>query len=131
MALLTLTVVVIVLLVATLAFYLFVIGGLLNDVANNLDDCRQSVRKVCQQVEPVSPGIARLNKSGSDLLDAVKLLIDGADRLAAKLAPAAPAPAASAAVSAPSSPPPPASSETRKASVGYLDSAVSVGYLDE
>jgi hypothetical protein len=131
MALITLAVVVIVILIATLAFYLFEIGGLLKDVADNLDDCRQSVRKVCSQVEPVGPGLARLNKGGGELLDAVKLLIDGADRLAAKLVPAAPAPAASAVASAASSPPRPASSETRKASVGYLDSAVGVGYLDE
>lgn len=131
MTLVTVTVVVIALLIATLAFYLYMIGGVLNDVAGNLEDCRQNVKKVAYQAEPVQPGMTRLNQTNKDLLKALQLLVDGAESLAAKLAPAAsPAPASPAASAAPpparaTSPQPPP-----KASVGYLDSGVGVGYLD-
>lgn len=99
------TVVVIGLLIAVLAIYLFAIGVQLRRTAENLGDCLQSVRTVVGQTQVIGPGVTRLNQIGTDLLGAMPLLIEGADAVTAKLAPS---PAAQAAPQA-------------TASVGYLD----------
>jgi hypothetical protein len=126
MTLIVLTVIVIGLLIAALAIYLFLTGVLLNRIAGNLDDCSQSVRKIVEQAHVIGPGIKRLNKIGGDLLGAMPLLIEGADGVAAKLAPSTAAPAAAVPVDSAAAAP----DAVQVGRVGYLDSAVSVGYLD-
>lgn len=76
MNLVVLSVVVIGSLIAVLAVYLLVTGLLLNRVADNLDDCLQSVTTIGAQAVPIGPGVVRLNKVGSELVDALSLLYE-------------------------------------------------------
>jgi hypothetical protein len=82
-----LSVVVIALLIAALAVYLFMLGGLLNRTADNLEDCLQSVKKIHSQARVIGPGVVRLNQKGKELADAMPLLYGGAETLVAQLAP--------------------------------------------
>jgi hypothetical protein len=84
MTLIVLTVVVIALLIAVLAIYLFVIGVLLNRIADNLDDCSQNVKTIAGQAEDILPGVERINQTGGVVVGALPLLVDGAERIAAK-----------------------------------------------
>jgi hypothetical protein len=85
MTLIVWTVVVIALLIAVLAVYLFTIGVLLNRIADNLDDCSENVIKVARHARAIGPGIKRINKTGGELVGALPLLIEGAEGVAAKL----------------------------------------------
>lgn len=96
MALVVLTVLVVTFLIAVLAIYLFVIGGALNRIAGNLDGCAQDMRVIIGQANLIGPGIMRINKAGAGLVDALPLLVDNAEKIAAKSAPAATSPASSA-----------------------------------
>ncbi len=108
MTLIVLTVVVITLFIAVLAIYLFIIGVLLNRTADNLGDCLQSVRTIAGQAHVIGPGVKRINKTGGELLGALPLLVEGAERVAA-------------AKSAPAAATPEAPAGTTAAGVGYLD----------
>lgn len=133
MTLIVMTVTVATLMIAVLAVYLFMIGGLLNRTADNLGDCLQNLRAVVGQATVISPGVTRLNKTGEELLGALPLLLEDVDGVAAKLAPSAAIqePTSTAAVTAPAATQP---------SVGYLDGhptpdphpapAKGVGYMD-
>ncbi|HEX8936102.1 MAG TPA: hypothetical protein VF788_18375 [Pseudonocardiaceae bacterium] len=139
MALVVLTVVVIALLIAALAIFLFRIGMLLNRTAGDLEDCAQSVKKISNQAEPIGPGVVRINETGTTILGALPLLCDGAERVAvAKGAPYAdPSEAAPTAgrhrdrvrAAAPADDP---SSMAPSRGVGYQDEERkgSLGYLD-
>jgi hypothetical protein len=89
MTLTVLSVVVIALLIAVLAIYLFVIGVLLNRTADNLDDCLQNVKTIAEQAEVIGPAVERINGTGGVVVGALPLLCDGAERIAAKPAPPA------------------------------------------
>lgn len=89
---LILTVVVIGLLVAVLAIFLFVIGVLLNRIADNLDDCCENVKKIVKHAEVIVPEVEHINRTGGVVAGALPLLYGGAERIAAKLAPPTPAP---------------------------------------
>jgi hypothetical protein len=84
MTLIVLTVVAIALLIAVLAIYLFAIGALLNRIADHLDDSLQNVKKIAGQAEVILPGVARINQTGGVVVGALPLLVDGAERIAAK-----------------------------------------------
>lgn len=136
MTLVVLTVIVIGLVVAALAIYLFKVGVPLNRTADNLGDCLQSVRTIVGQAQVIGPGVTRINKTGAELLGAMPLLIEGAGAVAGKPAPSTatastPAPAAahggnSRAQSGAST------AEDNQTGRGYLDAAATtgVGYLD-
>src|SRR5262249_4792635 len=108
----------------------------LNRTAAILRDCLQSVRTVAGQAQGIGPGIKRLNKSGTDLLGAMPLLLEDADAVTAKLAPTP--------TSSVAAPTPPvavgAASATPAPGVGYLDlvsdpapasaPTTGVGYMD-
>ena len=154
MTLVVLTVVIIGLLIAALAFYLFMIGGLLRSTAVGLGDCLGSVRTIAGQAQVIGPGVMRINKTGTDLIGAMPLLLEGADGVTAKLAPSAVTTAAPAAGTAASAAAPAASAaapaalvgsaaadshsgltgaQTTRTGGGYMDDDVatgSVGYLD-
>jgi hypothetical protein len=87
MALIILTVVVIVSLIAVLAVYLSMIGVLLNRVADNLDDCLGNVKIIMGQAEVVLPGIGRINQTGGVVAEALPLLVEAAEGATAKLVP--------------------------------------------
>lgn len=90
--LIVLTVVLIVLLIAVLAIYLFWVGVLLNRIADNLDDCLESVKTIEGHAELIIPGIEHINRSGGIVAGALPLLYGHAERIQAKLAPAPAAP---------------------------------------
>jgi hypothetical protein len=92
MLLVSVTIICIAGLIATLAIFLFIIGVLLNRIADNLDDCLGNVKTICQQAEPVIPGVEHINRTGGVVAGALPLLYGGAEKIAAKLAPPTPAP---------------------------------------
>jgi hypothetical protein len=108
MTLIILTIVVIALLIATLAAFLFAIGVLLNRIADNLDDCLQNVKKIAGQAEAILPGVGRINQTGGVVAGALPLLIEGAEGVIAKLASSEKVPRHAAPAAVP-------------AGVGYLD----------
>ena len=124
MMLIVSTAVIIALLIAVLAIFLFVIGVLLNRTANNLDDCAQNVKNIAYQAEAVGPGVKRINETGTTIVGALPLLCEAAERIGiAKSAPyvdpsetpsSAPHSASSAAA-------PAVTSAASPRSVGYLD----------
>jgi hypothetical protein len=95
MTLVFLSVVVIALLIAVLAIYLFAIGVLLNRIANNLDDSLQNVKTIAEQAEVIGPAVERINGTGDVVVGALPLLCEGAERIAAKPTPPAATPAVS------------------------------------
>jgi hypothetical protein len=149
MTLVIVTVVIIALLIAALAVYLFMIGELLGHTSTGLKDCLRSIRTIAGQAQVIGPGMNRINKTATDLIGAMPLLIEGANEVAAKLAPstvttpapAAPvAPASAAHTSAPvgtaaDTPSGAAGAHAMPSGKGYLDdrdnmATGSVGYLD-
>ncbi len=96
MSLIVLTVLVIAFFIAVLAIYLFAIGAVLSRTAGNLNGCLQDMRVIIGQVNVIGPGVKRINKAGAGLVDALPLLVDGADQVAAKSASPATPPASSA-----------------------------------
>lgn len=72
--LVVLSVIDIVLLIAGLAFYLFVVGGQLTRVATNLEECAQLVRTVQHNAEVIESGLERINHTGRVVAGALPLL---------------------------------------------------------
>jgi hypothetical protein len=93
MTLVVLTIVLIALLIAVLAIYLFTIGLLLNRIADNLDDCVGTVKTIAKQAETIIPGVEHINRTGGVVAGALPLLYGGAERIATKLS--APVPSSS------------------------------------
>lgn len=89
--LLLLSVVAIVLLVGTLAFFLAWVGQLLRNIATNLDDANNSVKTIISHAELIKPGVDHINHTGGVVSGALPLLYGHAERLAAQQQPAAPA----------------------------------------
>ncbi len=69
-----LSVIVIALLIAGLAFYLFIVGGQLTRVATNLEDCRDLVREIVANAELIDPGLDHINRTGGVVAGALPLL---------------------------------------------------------
>ena len=92
MTLIVLTVVCIGSLIGVLALYLFVIGVLLNRIADNLDDCLENVKTICKHGEVIIPGVEHINRTGGVVSGALPLLYGGAEKIQAKLAAPTPAP---------------------------------------
>ena len=72
--LVVLSVIDIVLLIAGLAFYLFVVGGQLTRVAANLEECSQLVRTVQHNAEVIESGVEHINHTGRVVAGALPLL---------------------------------------------------------
>jgi hypothetical protein len=72
--LVTLTVVDIVLLIAGLAVYLFVVGSQLTRIAAVLEDCDGIVREIVADAEPIVPGVTHINATGGVVASALPLL---------------------------------------------------------
>lgn len=92
MTLIALSVLVIALLIVVLALYLFTIGMLLGNIANNLDDCLESVKTILGHARVIVPAVEHINRTGGVVAGALPLLYGGAERIAAKQAPPAPVP---------------------------------------
>ncbi|HEX6148516.1 hypothetical protein [Nocardioides sp.] len=72
--LVVLTVVDIVLLIAGLAGYLYVVGTQLTRIAENLEECSEIVDRIVVNAEPILPGLQHINRTGGVVAGALPLL---------------------------------------------------------
>jgi len=82
-----LSVIDIALLIAGLAFYLFVVGSQLNRVATNLEECAELVREIVGNAEPIIPGVDHINRTGGVVAGALPLLYGMAEGIVAGVTP--------------------------------------------
>ena len=82
-ALIVLSVVVIVLLIAVLAFYLFWTGTLLGGIADNLEQSADSVQTIVSDAEKITPGVEHINNTGGVVAGALPLLYGMAEEIVA------------------------------------------------
>jgi hypothetical protein len=75
------------LLIAGLAFYLFVVGGQLKKVATNLEECAELVRTVRDNAKAIDPGLEHVNRTGGVVAGALPLLYGMAEGIVAGVAP--------------------------------------------
>ena len=81
------TVIDVVLLIAGLAFYLFVVGGQLKRIATNLEECAELVRTIRGHAAVIEPGVAHINRTGSVVAGALPLLYGMAEGIVAGVTP--------------------------------------------
>ncbi|MFC7658631.1 hypothetical protein ACFQV8_22785 [Pseudonocardia benzenivorans] len=86
-----LTVVVIALLIAGLAFYLFWVGTLLTGIATNLETCEESVQQVNRDAALIGPGVEHINRSGGTVAGALPCSTASRSRSCARRPPTRPA----------------------------------------
>ena len=72
--LVVLSVVDIVLLIAGLAIYLWIVGGQLARVATNLEECSGIVQTIVTDAEKIGPGVENINHTGGIVAGALPLL---------------------------------------------------------
>lgn len=72
--LVVLSVVVIGLLIAGLALYLFIVGSQLTRVAGTLEECAELVWEIKRNAEAIEPGLERINRTGGVIAGALPLL---------------------------------------------------------
>ncbi len=68
------TVIDVVLLIAGLAIYLFIVGGQLTRIAGNLEECHEIVDEIVSHAEAIDPGLDHVNRSGATVAAALPLL---------------------------------------------------------
>jgi hypothetical protein len=85
--LIVLSVVDIVLLIAGLAFYLYVVGGQLQRIATNLEECADIVRTIVGHAKVIEPGVERINRTGGVVAGALPLLYGMAEGIVAGVTP--------------------------------------------
>ena len=81
--LIVLTVVDIVLLIAGLAIYLFVVGSQLTRIAGILEECHTIVREIVSDADPIVPGVTHINATGGVVASALPLLYGMAEGIVA------------------------------------------------
>jgi len=72
--LIVLTVIDIALLIASLAIYLYIVGGQLGRVADRLEECADVVWAIKADAEAIGPGVERINRTGGVVAGALPLL---------------------------------------------------------
>ena len=72
--LIVLTVVDIVLLIAGLAIYLWIVGGQLTRVATNLEECNELVAKINENAADIEGNLEHVNRTGGVVAAALPLL---------------------------------------------------------
>jgi hypothetical protein len=82
-----LSVIDIVLLVAVLAVYLYVVGSQLTHIATNLEECADTVRQINQHAAVIVPGVGHINETGGVVAGALPLLYGMAEGIVAGVAP--------------------------------------------
>ncbi len=92
-ALVVLTVIVIVLLIAGLAFYLFWVGTLLTRIAGNLEGAAGIVATIVGHAKLIGPGVEHINRTGGVVAGALPLLYGMAEEIVTDVTPAAERPA--------------------------------------
>ena len=81
--LVVLSVIDIVLLIAGLAIYLFIVGGQLARVATNLEECSEIVAQIVADAEVIEPGVEHINRTGGVVAGALPLLYGMAEGIVA------------------------------------------------
>jgi hypothetical protein len=92
--LVVLTVIVIVLLVAGLAIYLFWAGSLLNRIASNLEESFGAAAEILGHAKLIGPGVEHINRTGGVVAGALPLLYGMAEEIVTDVTPAAEPPQA-------------------------------------
>jgi hypothetical protein len=92
-ALVILTVVDVVLLVAGLAVYLYWAGTLLTRIAGNLEECAELVAKINGDARLIGPAVGHINETGGVVAGALPLLYGMAEGIVAGVTPRPEAPA--------------------------------------
>jgi len=82
-----LSVVDIVLLIAGLAVYLFIVGSQLKRIATNLEECSGLVQTIKANAEPIEPGVEHINRTGGVIAGALPLLYGMAEGIVAGVTP--------------------------------------------
>jgi hypothetical protein len=72
--LVVLSVILIALLIAGLAFFLFWVGSLLTTVATNLEQCSDTVAEIVEHAKLIGPGVEHINRTGGVVAGALPLL---------------------------------------------------------
>ena len=85
--LVVLTVVVIVVLIAGLAFYLYWAGTLLNRVASNLEESLATAAGIVGDAKLIGPGVEHINRTGGVVAGALPLLYGMAEEIVADVTP--------------------------------------------
>jgi hypothetical protein len=85
--LVVLTIVVIVVLIAGLAFYLFWAGTLLNRVAGNLEESLATAAGIVGDAKLIGPGVEHINRTGGVVAGALPLLYGMAEEIVADVTP--------------------------------------------
>lgn len=80
-ALVVFTVIDIVLLVAGLATYLYIVGGQLKRVGDLVEECSELVWDVKRHAEVIDSGLASINHTGQVIAGALPLLYDMGERI--------------------------------------------------
>jgi hypothetical protein len=93
-ALVILTVIAIVLLIAGLAVYLFWAGSLLGRIAGNLEESADLVRAIGRNAQVIVPGVEHINETGGVVAGALPLLYGMAEQIVAGVTPPPAAPEA-------------------------------------
>jgi len=73
------TVIDIVLLIAGLAIYLWIVGGQLTRIATNLEECNDLVRQIDANAETIEGNLEHVNRTGGVIAGALPLLYDMAE----------------------------------------------------
>jgi hypothetical protein len=82
-----LSIVDIVLLIAGLAFYLFVVGSQLKRIATNLEECAELVRTIKGHAQAIEPGLEHINRTGGVVAGALPLLYGMAEGIVVGVTP--------------------------------------------
>ena len=86
-ALVVLTVLVIVVLIAGLAFYLYWAGTLLNKIAGNLEESLATAGGIVGDATLIGPGVEHINRTGGVVAGALPLLYGMAEEIVADVTP--------------------------------------------
>ncbi len=81
--LVVLSVILIALLIAGLAFFLFWVGSLLTRVATNLEQCSDTVAEIVEHAKLIGPGVEHINRTGGVVAGALPLLYGMAEGIVA------------------------------------------------
>jgi hypothetical protein len=83
-----LSVIDVVLLIAGLAIYLFIVGSQLGRIAANLEECSELVQRIVRNAEPITPGVENINRTGGVVAGALPLLYGMAEGIVTGVTPA-------------------------------------------
>ena len=85
--LVVLSVVDIVLLIAGLAIYLYIVGGQLARIATNLEECAEIVQAIGRNAAPIMQDVQHINRTGGVVAGALPLLYGMAEQIVTSVTP--------------------------------------------